>query len=68
MRSRLPTRRAGQRGFADVHMHVPGRWTLDQAAELRSAVEQALVAALPGLTVTIQLLPLGHEPGEAPPR
>lgn len=62
------TRRAGQRGFADVHMHVPGRWTLDQAAELRSAVEQALVAALPGLTVTIQLLPLGHEPGEAPPR
>jgi len=55
------TRRAGQRRFADLHMHVPGDWTLQRAAALRDAVEQALMDAVPGLRVTIQLLPLGME-------
>lgn len=55
------TRRAGQRLFADLHMHVPGDWTLQRAAGLRDAVEQALMDAVPGLRVTIQLLPLGME-------
>lgn len=55
------TRRAGQRRFADLHMHVPGGWSLQRAADLRDGLEQALMDALPGLRVTIQLLPLGME-------
>lgn len=57
----LATRRAGQRRFADLHMHVPGDWTLQHAASLRDEVELALMAAVPGLRVTIQLLPLNME-------
>ncbi|VTU30020.1 Ferrous-iron efflux pump FieF [Variovorax sp. SRS16] len=57
----IVTRRAGQRRFADLHMHVPGDWSLQRAAGLRDAVEQALMDAVPGLRVTIQLLPLGME-------
>jgi len=55
------TRRAGRRRFADLHMHVPGAWTLDRAARLRGAVEQALMQAVPGLRVSIQLLPTDVE-------
>ena len=33
----IATRRAGQRRFADLHMHVPGDWTLQRAAGLRDA-------------------------------
>jgi cation diffusion facilitator family transporter len=51
------TRRAGQRRFVDLHMHMPAAWTLGRAAALRAAVEQALMAAVPGLRATIQLLP-----------
>lgn len=57
----IVTRRAGQRRFADLHMHVPGTWSLERAAALRDALEQALMDAVPGLLVTIQLLPLGME-------
>lgn len=51
------TRRAGQRRFVDVHMHMPANWTLGRAAALRMSVEQALMSAVPGLRATIQLLP-----------
>ena len=57
----MVTRRAGQRRFADLHMHVPGDWTLQLAAAMRDELEQALMDAVPGLRVTIQLLPLGME-------
>ncbi|MET0541012.1 MAG: cation diffusion facilitator family transporter [Variovorax sp.] len=57
----IVTRSAGQRRFADLHMHVPGDWPLQRAASLRDAVELALMDAVPGLRVTIQLLPLGME-------
>ncbi len=57
----MATRRAGQRRFADLHMHVPGDWPLIRAARLRDELEQALMNAVPGLRVTIQLLPLGME-------
>lgn len=53
----LFTRKAGQRCFVDVHMHVPGDWTLTRAATLRDQVEKALMQAVPGLRPTIQLLP-----------
>lgn len=53
----IATRRSGQRSFVDLHMHVPADWTLGRAAALRSGVEQALMAAVPGLRAYIQLLP-----------
>lgn len=53
----LTTRRAGQRRFVDMHMHMPASWTLGRAAALRTSVEQALMSAVPGLRATIQLLP-----------
>lgn len=55
------TRRAGQRLFVDLHMHMPPGWTLQRAAALRASVEQALMAAVPGLRATIQLLPMDVE-------
>lgn len=53
----VTTRRAGQRRFVDLHMHMPTRWSLGQAAEVRTSVEQALMRAVPGLRATIQMLP-----------
>jgi len=51
------TRRAGQRRFVDLHMHMPAGWTLGRAAALRTDVEQALMSEVPGLRASIQLLP-----------
>jgi cation diffusion facilitator family transporter len=53
----LSTRKAGQRRFLDLHMHMPSGWTLGRAAALRTSVEQALMSAVPGLRASIQLLP-----------
>ena len=53
----LSTRKAGQRRFLDVHMHMPAAWSLGRAAAVRASVEQALMSAIPGLRATIQLLP-----------
>jgi len=55
------TRRAGQRRFVDLHMHMPSSWTLGRAAAVRASVEQALMSAVPGLRATIQLLPMDVE-------
>ncbi len=57
----LVTRRAGQRRFLDVHMHMPSTWTLGHAAALRADVEQALMNDVPGLRPSIQLLPTDVE-------
>ena len=57
----LVTRRAGQRRFLDVHMHVPGNWTLGRAAALRDEVEHALMDEVRGLRASIQLLPSNLE-------
>jgi len=51
------TRKAGQRRFVDLHMHMPAEWTLGRAAMFRGNVEQSLMKAVPGLRATIQLLP-----------
>jgi cation diffusion facilitator family transporter len=55
------TRRAAQRRFVDLHMHMPAAWSLGRAAAVRASVEQALMSAVPGLRATIQLLPLDVE-------
>jgi cation diffusion facilitator family transporter len=53
----LHTRKAGQRRFLDLHMHMPASWSLGRAAAVRASVEQALMSAVPGLRASIQLLP-----------
>jgi divalent metal cation (Fe/Co/Zn/Cd) transporter len=53
----VTTRKAGQRRFVDMHMHMPAEWSLGRAAALRASVEQALMSTVPGLRATIQLLP-----------
>jgi len=58
----LVTRRAGQRNYANVHMHVPGSWSLAHAAGQRRALEEVISDTVPGLVVTIELLPIGIEP------
>jgi cation diffusion facilitator family transporter len=55
------TRRAGQRRFVDLHMHLPADWSLRRAAALRADVEEALLADVPGLRATLQLLPMDVE-------
>ena len=57
----VSSRRAGRRRFVDLHLHIPAHWTLGRAAALRSEVERALLSSVPGLRVTIQLLPLDVE-------
>ncbi|NML13490.1 cation diffusion facilitator family transporter [Azohydromonas caseinilytica] len=52
----VTTRRAGQRRFVDLHLHLPADWPLGRAAAMRGEVERALMAAVPGLRATIQLL------------
>lgn len=55
------TRRAGSRRYVDLHMHMPASWSLGRAAAIRTSVEQALMAAVPGLRASIQLLPFDVE-------
>jgi len=55
------TRRAGQRRYVDLHMHVPAAWTLGRAAALRAEVERALMRDVAGLRTSIQLLPTDVE-------
>ena len=57
----IVTRRAGQRRFVDLHMHMPANWTLGRAAALRGDVEQALMSEVRGLRASIQLLPSNVE-------
>ncbi len=57
----ISTRRAGQRLFVDLHMHMPSSWSLGRAAALRKTVEQTLVGEIPGLRASIQLLPMDAE-------
>jgi len=53
----VSTRKAGQRRFVDMHMHMPASWSLGRSAAVRASVEQALMSAVPGLRASIQLLP-----------
>ena len=60
------SRRAGQRLFLSVHLHLPADWSLRRAAALGGELERALLAALPQLQVSVQLLPLDTEPAGVP--
>lgn len=54
----LRTRQAGSRRFADFHLLVPGKFSVRQAHDLSHQIADDLVAALPGLEVTIHIEPI----------
>lgn len=55
----LRTRKAAARRFIAIHVLVPGSWSVQQGHQLLEAVETELHAALPQLTVSTHLEPLG---------
>jgi cation diffusion facilitator family transporter len=54
----LRTRQAATRRFADFHLLVPGRWSVQEAHALASRIETAIQAALPGIEVAIHIEPV----------
>jgi cation diffusion facilitator family transporter len=57
----LRTRQAGARRFVSFHVLVPGDWTVQRGHDLLERVEDAVMRAVPGTTVTSHL-----EPSEDP--
>ena len=56
---RLNTRRAGAINFIDLHLHMPGDWSLAHATRLRMQLEAALLQGVPNARITIEVLPTG---------
>ena len=54
----LRTRESGTRRFVDVHLLVPGEWSLRRAHDLAEALEHEIRAALPQAHVLTHLEPL----------
>lgn len=54
----LRTRTAGQRRFLEVHVLVPGWWTVARGHRLLETIEQDLRASVPHLTVQTHLEPV----------
>jgi cation diffusion facilitator family transporter len=54
----LRTRQAGAHRFADFHLLVPGRLSVQRAHDLTGKIEQAIHAALPGIEVTVHIEPI----------
>jgi cation diffusion facilitator family transporter len=54
----LRTRRAGRRRFADFHLLVPGRLTVQEAHTLTGRIEESVRSALPELEVTVHIEPI----------
>lgn len=57
----LRTRRAGTQRFADFHLLVPGAFTVQQAHDLSSRIEQAVQDALPHVEVTVHVEPIEEQ-------
>jgi len=53
----LRTRAAGPRAFVEFHLVVPGSMSVEQAHAITDRLEQALSAAIPGLTAVIHVEP-----------
>ncbi len=53
------TREAGHERFVQLHMLVPGAWSVQRGHDLVEQVEGELVRALENLNVTIHLEPIG---------
>jgi cation diffusion facilitator family transporter len=54
----LRTRQAGARSFVEVHVLVPGAWTVQRGHELLEELEAAIRSALPHTSVLTHLEPL----------
>jgi cation diffusion facilitator family transporter len=54
----IRTRRAGPRHFIQMHVLVPGSWTVKQGHDVCEEIERGVAAALPGSTVTTHLEPV----------
>jgi cation diffusion facilitator family transporter len=54
----IRTRRAGPRHFIQMHVLVPGSWTVKQGHDICEEIERGIAGALPGSTVTTHLEPL----------
>lgn len=54
----LRTRESGQRRFAEVHLLVPGEWTVRQAHDLAEEIEQAVEAEFEGASMLCHIEPI----------
>jgi cation diffusion facilitator family transporter len=54
----LRTRQAGVRSFVEMHVLVPGEWTVKQGHDLAERIELEVRAAVPGATVLTHLEPV----------
>jgi cation diffusion facilitator family transporter len=54
----LRTRMAGSRRFVNLHVLVPGVWTVQQGHDLCETIELAIINALPGTSIITHLEPL----------
>lgn len=54
----LRTRAAGPRRFVQMHVLVPGAWSVKRGHDICEEIERAVTGALPGSTVTTHLEPL----------
>ena len=65
----LRTRRIGPRRLADVHLLVPGSYSVRAGHALATSVERAVCTVLPDTEITVHVEPLegdrgpGHDPG-----
>ncbi len=55
----LSTRRAGALNFVDLHLHMPGQWSLAQATQLRLKLESTLLHDVPSARIAMEVLPTG---------
>lgn len=60
----LRTRQSGARSFVEVHVLVPGEWTVQAGHDLSEELEQTVRAIAANISVTIHLEPLGDVAGE----
>jgi cation diffusion facilitator family transporter len=54
----LRTRRAGVRRFADFHLLVPGKMSVQLAHDVADRIEESVQILLPGLEMTIHIEPI----------
>jgi cation diffusion facilitator family transporter len=54
----IRTRRAGPRHFIQMHVLVPGSWTVKRGHDVCEEIERCLASGLPGSTVTTHLEPV----------
>jgi cation diffusion facilitator family transporter len=57
----LRTRRAGAHRFADFHLLVPGKFSVQRAHDLTGKIEGAICSALPGIEVAVHIEPIEEQ-------